>query len=284
MFVVVRLKILLKRILWTFACVCGLLSLTVATLQVDQRLLRRKAERLLAQIDTLDLRKTGWDSAAGQFKLWADAAKYDPECNEHECTVEIALSDFVLAHVYASSWPTRTDDYLRYRFKRDNQSRPLSRALERLVYLSLFFGVRPAQIIGSVRVRNGIVWEKQFSVRIEVLSDPKSCTDGGRCEYTLIASSYTVPEFSTQVGRLFQDDLQIHSQYSIGHPSGCMGCVAVWAKFTPYADPLDVHRLMKVNLFCLTAWRPCRYESDVMPIAWAEHEADRRRLEALRNK
>lgn len=270
-----------KLLIWTFGGVCAAVLLTLTFTQLDQRAFRRRAERLLAGIDALELRKTAWESAEQEFQRWGAAAKQDPQCTPRECSLEVTLNDFVLSHVYGSDWPTRIDDYLRYRLKLGAQSRPLESGLEKLIDLSLRVGVRPASVTGRIGMRDGIVWEKGFSTHIEVLSPPRRCSDGGRCPYTLIASSYTVPQLPQQGRVLFADDLEIHPQYTIGRPSGCMGCVAVWAKFTAYADTADVHRLLQFNLSCLTAWHACLYEPDIMPVVWAEHEADRARLKAL---
>lgn len=46
--------------------------------------------------------------------------------------------------------------------------------------------------------------------------------------------------------------------------------MAVWAKFTPYADATDVSRLMQFNLDCITRWHPCRTQQDIMPTVWAQ--------------
>jgi hypothetical protein len=48
-----------------------------------------------------------------------------------------------------------------------------------------------------------------------------------------------------------------------------------WVKFTPYAAPEDVYRLMQLNLSCLTRWHPCVTQSDIMPAAWVQYLAER---------
>jgi hypothetical protein len=56
---------------------------------------------------------------------------------------------------------------------------------------------------------------------------------------------------------------------------GRFRCVAGWATFTPYAAPADVQRLMQVDLSCLTRWRSCVTQGEIMPIAWAQYLAER---------
>jgi hypothetical protein len=41
---------------------------------------------------------------------------------------------------------------------------------------------------------------------------------------------------------------------------------------------------MQLDLSCLTKWHPCARQRDIMPAAWAEYEAERPRIPALRNQ
>jgi hypothetical protein len=49
---------------------------------------------------------------------------------------------------------------------------------------------------------------------------------------------------------------------------------AGWTIFTPYAATADVHRLMQLDLSCLTRWYRCLTQSDIMPAAWAQYLAE----------
>lgn len=276
-----HLRTFSKVVLWSAAAVCVLIFLAVVSTQIEQRILRHRAEQLLVEIDGLQLRRTPWNSAKQEFHHWGKAAEYEPGCDPHQCALKIAVNDFVFNHFYNSDWHTHIDDYLRYRFNLSAESRPLFSTLEKLARWFLFLGIRPANVFATVGTRDGVVWSKGFSVRMEVLS---SAQDGRRYEYTLVSGAYVVPQLPETNAGLFEEDLQLHPNYTIGSPSGCMGCIAVWAKFTPYTEAPDVHRLMQFNLSCLSSWRACTEQSDIMPVAWAEHEADRVRLEALRDR
>jgi hypothetical protein len=85
---------------------------------------------------------------------------------------------------------------------------------------------------------------------------------------------------------VMQDTL-IHSDYLVGKgmryanedtPQFLVEVPAIWAEFTPYADPADVRRLMQFNFACLTSWRSCRTGAELMPAAWAQYLEDRPRL------
>jgi hypothetical protein len=47
-----------------------------------------------------------------------------------------------------------------------------------------------------------------------------------------------------------------------------------WVKFTPFADPRDVLRLTDLNFTCITRWRHCTEQPDILPTAWKELRAE----------
>jgi hypothetical protein len=137
----------------------------------------------------------------------------------------------------------------------------------------------------SVGVRDGIIWSKSFQVLVEVLpheARPKGEWSEGP-GYTLIASAESVSKFwpSRRTGS------SAHPDYVIGRPDGCEICVLGYVEFTPYADPGEIARLTDFDLSCLTRWRyPCRTQSDIMPVAWAQYNGELAATEetALRGK
>ena len=56
---------------------CSLLFLTLLASQVEQRLFRRRAELLLSQLQSLELRKTSWQDAQTQFQRWGPNREFD---------------------------------------------------------------------------------------------------------------------------------------------------------------------------------------------------------------
>jgi hypothetical protein len=123
-------------------------------------------------------------------------------------------------------------------------------------------------------MRDGLVWSKGFHVWVETYGHPVGWSGNWRLEFTLIVSAYSVSRFEPAFGGLIDQQLMLHPYYLIGRPCGCTICVAGWTKFTPYAAPADVHRLMQLDLSCLTRWRRCLTQSDIMPVAWAQYLAE----------
>jgi hypothetical protein len=136
-------------------------------------------------------------------------------------------------------------------------------------------GGRPARVTANIAVRDGLVWGTGFHVWVETYGHPVGWSGNWRLEFTLIASASSVSRFERPFGGLIDPQLMLHPYYLMGGPSGCTICVAGWTKFTPYAAPADVHRLMQLDLSCLTRWRRCLTQSDIMPVAWAQYLVER---------
>jgi len=127
----------------------------------------------------------------------------------------------------------------------------------------------PALVVANISIRNGTAWGKGFAVVLKVwTSSPLPRSDS---EYLLDAEAQSVSRFASIN---FYRDLALHPDYLVGKPSACEGCEALYVRFTPYVDPADLSRLMQFNLDCITRWRACRTQNDIMPVVWAQIEAE----------
>jgi hypothetical protein len=61
-----------------------------------------------------------------------------------------------------------------------------------------------------------------------------------------------------------------HPEYQIVGSNICTGCRLGEVNFTPFADPQDILRLTDLNFTCLTRWRHCTKQADILPTAWKE--------------
>jgi hypothetical protein len=257
-----------------FLGICALFLLTWIVVQVEQHFFRHRAKLLMDDIQSIELRKISWGEAQTRLQNWRSNSRIDDGCNEHRCSVEITLDEIVYAYISKPNAFKRLDDYFRWRFKLSYDIGPFVRVETVLLDAYIKVGGHPSRVIATVGMRDGVVWSKGFSVSIETYAhnDPDVLWDG---YYTLIAASHTVSRFANGVS------LQ-HPNYAIGRPGGCEICVMGWVEFTPYADPADIRRLTQLDLSCLTRWRPCRTQSDIMPVAWAEYVAEGRIEEGQR--
>ncbi len=262
-----------------------LLCLALVVSQVEQHLFRRRAELLLAEIQSLELRKTPWHEAQTQFQRWGPESKLDDQCNEHKCFLEITLDERVLGYLSKTNLFVKLDDYFRWRLKLSYDVGPFVRLEFVLLRAHMRMGGRPSRVLATVGMREGSVCSKGFSAFIETYAHEipgfLGASPGG---YTLIAETHSVPRFDYRGADWISAQLKLHPDYMIGRPGGCEICVEGWARFTPYAESADIQRLMQLDLSCLTRWHPCLTQSDVMPAAWAQHEAEQPRIDELRDQ
>jgi hypothetical protein len=226
---------------------CGLLALvftialTLAAVPVQQQILRRRAEHLLGDIRQLNLRGSTWSDAQNLFNRWGRWGHYDGACTPQACSYWIELGDLSNRH-------PRLAPIILF-------AQPIYR----------FFGGRMSLVRAEVTVNDGLIWEKGFSVFVQVPAERSP----NNFEYGLIGSAWSVSHF-----RVARPSLADHPNYVVWTPDGCTGCLAVIADFTPYADQDDVARLMDFNLSCLTKRDPCREREEIMPSAWNQYLVD----------
>jgi len=268
----------LRKALFAFCLSLCALSLAIMVFsQIDQHRFRNKAERLLAETQTLELRKTSCSEALQKFQHWDGSEKFPEICDNHQCTLEIQLLEPAYNFVSRSLFFVHLDDYLRWRFRLNYEVGPFVRAGNALLRLYLSMGGRPAVVTAFVGMRDGIVWTKEFGVYLETFAHGDPNVWEGM--YALSADIRTVPRFSEYESR--NPQLTLHSNYVIDRPGGCEICVSGWVHFSPYTDPNDVKRLMTLNLSCLTRFDPCRTQRDIMPGAWEQFLAEKQQVDNM---
>jgi hypothetical protein len=258
----------------------ALLCVALAASQIEQRIFRRRAELLLSEVESLQLRKTPWHDARAQFEHWGRNRRFEDACSEQACSVRITLDEFALGYISGPNIFATLDNYFRWRLRLPSDFRSFENALASLSRAYMRVGGRPARVVANVGMNDGTVSSEEIAVFIETYAKngPWSSSDGGTVEYTLIADAYSVPNFDRYETRQIDRQLALHPDYAIGRPGGCEICVEGWAKFTAKASSGDIKRLLGFDLSCLTRWHPCLTQSDIMPAAWAQYLTERTRL------
>jgi len=220
------------------ALLCIAIFLLALGIRLDQYLLRFRAERLLSDIRSLELRKSTYEDARRLEDRWLDESK-EAVCRASSCDLQISVGNMGTRHL----------NFL------------LNHLIVRAVYHGL--GGRVAGAGAFLRVRDNLLWGKGIGRAIETLSTE---SDGRNVEYDLEGSIGTDDHFTWVSAR--------HPEYQIGGPTACTSCRAGWVNFTPFADPQDVLRLTDLNFACLTRWRHCTEQADILPTAWKEMRAE----------
>lgn len=223
-----------------FVLVAGM----AAFVQIQQHILRWRAERLLADIRALQLGKSTWADAQRIIARWGAWGNYDGSCTQKRCSYKIVLKSFEC---------------------------PL--CIYRPVQIIVSLATRDAYIEADLEVIDGIVWGKDFAVTLDVLGNVFKLENG----YGLLASARTVWR-TADFNRYISAD---HSDYVVGQ-GHCTGCESVYSKFTPFVDPSISRNLMDFNLDCVTRLFECRDQVDIMPRVWRQVQAEERQLDAAR--
>lgn len=216
----------------------------ICLINASQWLLRHRAEQLLANIQSITLRQTQFDTVKPLVHRWERFGKYEGDCSEKHCNFKVTLQNEIF----------NLPDWLRH--------------------LAARLGGRAARVIAGFEVIDGIVWAKYFDVEVEMPAIRGE--DGKLFSTTLMGVAESRSQFFPPH---YWGSILLHSNYVIDRPDGCEGCVMAYVYFTPYADPQDIRRLMQFNLGCLTQWRACEDQADIMPVAWTQYSEERSKLE-----
>lgn len=235
-------KRVLRLLTWLAAVLCLSVVLLMVGVRLDNYALRRRAESLMVDIRSLDLRNSTFSDVQRVADRWPSEEEQEGACQRSRCDMQISLQN--LAWRYGGFFSNH----------------------QRILNLYRRIGGRAAFVRASIRVRDNIVWGKSF--RVDVDSTYVDDGEGGRFYYTLI-------------GRFGSGSLShvsyLHPEYAIGGPGGCTGCIEGRVVYTPFADSSDIQRLSDVNLACLTQFHPCATQGDILPSAWKERTSDQHR-------
>jgi hypothetical protein len=219
--------------------------LLVAAIQVQQRILRHRVEDLLADVRSLQVRRSTFAQAAVVFSHWSNRGSYSVPCSQEFCHFSIGIYDFGSASGEFSGWYTW--EILLYRMA----------------------GSRLAGANASISVRNGTVSGAFFELGIDVPPFIEPTSDK-KVSYELAAGIRTNSRVDPN-SLLYPNP---HPDYTITGPDGCEGCIEVWFEYTPYANAADVDRVGRPNFACITSWSQCRTKADIMPAAMAQRALD----------
>jgi hypothetical protein len=229
-----------RSLIYALGFLLPLPAVLAGTIQVRERILRHRAERLLDDFRSVEMRHTTFQQIGDLAARWNGFARHDVPCSKEHCDFTISLGELDLGI--------------------------LNPRLFRIVlHLYRLVGGHDALVGAMFNVRNGFVWGETYEMDIDAPPTP----DG---EYTLAGRLTTSP--ASEPTRLVWPSLRKHAEYEIGGPAGCLGCVMAWVQISPFVDPEDVRRLSQFDFSCLTRVAACRTKEDIMPVAMAESKAD----------
>jgi hypothetical protein len=237
-----------RKIVWlairvTVSSALCIVMLAFAVVQAQQWLLRRRAERLLADMRELQSNEGTWKDAQKIMVRWRPWGLGEFFCIPQECFFYVRMRDPV-------DLLTRGD--------LDGPPR-----LPYLIWPSHLLGEKFTLVEASLRVKDGMVEESRF--RMNFFGQDEG-----------MARAVSAPEVLDYT----PDRWQHPDYYAEKHP-GCEGCKLFETGFTHFAGREKIHELTDFNLSCITRWSPCVTEADVMPSAWKLYQVELSRKAAL---
>ncbi|HZZ38590.1 MAG TPA: hypothetical protein VFE06_05620 [Acidobacteriaceae bacterium] len=226
--------------------------------QLQEHLLRDRAERLLADFQSIRLHQSTWADAQALMNRWGAWGHYDGQCTSTDCDYTITLSDAVTdaanqVHSDRAWW------WLRW----------IIRSYELL-------GGKGALLRIRFLVQDGTVWRSYVGLRLDV--PPQTLNKDDDYGYWIGVSAKASdslhqrydPVHHRPVGPWVlgtDDQLAEHPNYKAGRPGGCEICLWAQVTFTPAISPEELERLTDYNLSCITRFHRCVNLPDVLPIA-----------------
>lgn len=118
---------------------------------MQQRLLRWRADQLMADIRAIQMGHSSWDDAEKLMRRWGAWGKWAGSCDSQSCDYQIVLQDI------SGAYPA----YFLNRGKVEPRTPGRTYSLwQRRMYSVL--GGRFVQVYAGVQVKNGIVWTKHY--------------------------------------------------------------------------------------------------------------------------
>jgi hypothetical protein len=221
--------------------------------QVSERVMRHRAERLLATMRELQVGKSGWVDLQQIRTQWGAWGSSQGPCTEERCEYSVSLTD-----VAGGSWFEALVFYLGHgHLSNASLQVMVERKIVKLTSFHLWVEVPKGY---------GTRWER------EQPQDP-GYVPYSSGPYTLMAKA------STRLGLehlcCYWPDPVPHPNYVLTKPGGCTNCLAIWTEFLPQATWAEKLRVTNFNFNCVTKWKPCADEEDIMPEAGAEYEQQR---------
>lgn len=242
---------------FSIVCKTALAALVLAfvIVQFQQKLLRWRAERLMADMHRIRLYQSNWADAQLLMHRWGQWGHYDGNCTWEDCEYQIELTD--LSRRALESLRPSTFDWL-MRFK---------------VYtIYRWLGGRYSIVDLQFIVQDGAILRTAFYVAVQappklfVPEDEGYLLSVGATSLQALRDSKGGPHLMGS-----DDDLAQHPYYKAGRPGGCEGCMIVRISYSTHTPQAEIEQLTSFDMSCLTRLFSCRLPEDLLPAAKQWH-------------
>jgi hypothetical protein len=225
----------------------------LATVQISQRITRRRAEHLLSDLRALQLERSSWSDAQALMQRWGKWGHYKGTCNADSCEYDIQFDSIGMV-----PGPIVISERFFTLYSRSAQ------------IASSLLGAHLPYVEGGFRVQKNLVLGTWFSVEANVQG-----------ESTLFSRVIGTPTRDLEPYDLWPEK-DPHPEYRTVLRTGTIGIF--FTQFTAATKQEDVEWLTAFNFSCITGWVRCKEMGDLLPSAWAKHLAEGKRVAAIRGR
>ncbi len=251
-----------RLVLFAGGFVLSLVLVAFLSVQIQQRMLRWRAERLLADMHQIRLYQSTWADAQRLMHRWGAWGHYDGSCTAASCKYEIEMDSIASYRRHAP--PAWLDWLLRH---------------DRL-NLYQWFGGRVTVFHASFTVHDGTIWREGTWIGVSVPRRRVRTGDYLDFDWTFSVSArsyqrlHPTPEdtLSFMGG---DESLAGHPYYKVGRPGGCkIACQIVSVYYSTRTPPAEIERLTSYDFSCFTRFNPCARIVDLLPAVEEWHLYD----------
>jgi hypothetical protein len=247
--------------------VVSLVLITFLGVQTQQRVMRWRAERLLADMQQISLYQSTWADAQRLMHRWGAWGHYDGSCTAASCKYEIEMDGI---DRYNSRVPRHA--WLDWLLKHD-----------RLNFYQ-WFGGRFSVFHASFTVHDGTIWRESTAMGVSVprrrmhrYTDVNTILVSDDIDSTISIGAGSYQRLHRTLENPFlhmggAEGLAGHPYYKVGRPDGCMiNCQIGVVYYSTHTPPAEIVRLTSYDFSCFTRFHPCTEIEDLLPAAKEWH-------------
>jgi hypothetical protein len=250
-----------RFVLFIGGVVLSVVLLAFLAVQTQQRMLRWRAERLLADMHQIRLYQSTWADAQRLMHRWGAWGHYDGSCTAASCKYDIEM---VCIPCYNPRVPRHA--WLDWLMMHDRFN------------LFEWFGGRGSGFYAAFTVHNGTIWRESTGISINVPARRMRKENDFEWSLSVGAGSYQRLHRTLENPFLWMggaEGLAQHPYYKVGRPSGCkILCQIVDVYYSTHTPPAEIERLTSYNFSCFTRFNPCMHIADLLPAAKEWHLYD----------
>jgi hypothetical protein len=257
-------KWVVRVVLYAGGLALSVVLLAFLAVQIQQRTLRWRAERLLADMHQIRLYQSTWADAQRLMHRWGAWGSYEGSCTAGSCKYQIELRSIVSNNRHAPPawllWLLRHDRLNLYQW----------------------CGGRASVFGASFTVHDGSIWRESTWMSVSVPRKRMKRATNADTILTFDDFDWTLSVNAASYQRLHQvsftggdESLAGHPYYKVGRPSGCLVlCQIVAVSYSTHTPPAEIERLTSYDFSCFTRFHPCARIVDLLPAAEEWHLYD----------